>query len=40
MGVAATLKVIINPNTIGRIITVQLGNYKWVIVIKIINITK
>ena len=40
MGVATTLKIIISSNTIGYVITVQPGNYKWVIAIKVINITK
>ena len=40
MGVAITLKVITSSNTIGRAITVQLGNYKQVTAIKAVNITR
>ena len=40
MGVTATLKVVTSFNTIGYIITVQLGNCKWVIAIKVVNITR
>ena len=40
MGIAITLKVITSSNTIGRVITVQLGNYKWVIAIKAVNATR
>lgn len=40
MGVALILKVIISFNIIGRIVAIQPGNYKWVIVIKKINITR
>jgi len=39
MGVAATLKVITSSNTIGRAITMQLGNRKWVTAIKAVNAT-
>ena len=39
MGIAITLKVITSSNTIGRAITIQLGNYKWVTAIKAVNAT-
>ena len=39
MGVAATLKVIISSNTIGRAVAIQLGNRKWVTAIKGVNAT-
>ena len=40
IGIAITLKVITSSNTIGRVITIQLGNYKWVIAIKAVNATR
>ena len=39
IGVTTTLKIITSSNIIGRTITVQLDNYKWVIAIKAVNIT-
>ena len=40
MGVAVTLKVVTSSNTIGRAITMQPGNYKWVTAIKAVNATR
>ena len=40
ISVTITLKVVTSSNTIGRTITMQPGNYKWVIAIKAVNITK
>ena len=40
MGVTVILKIIISSNIIGRAITIQLGNCKWVIAIKVVNITE
>ena len=40
IGVTTTLKVVTSSNTIGCIITVQPGNCKWVIAIKVVNITR
>ena len=40
MGITATLKVVTSSNTIGRVITIQPDNYKWVIAIKAVNITR
>jgi hypothetical protein len=40
MGVAVILKVITSSNTIGRAITMQLGNCEWVIAIKLINVAR
>ena len=39
MGITATLKVVTSSNTIGRVITIQPDNYKWVIAIKAVNAT-
>ena len=39
MGVAATSKVVTSSDTIGRAITVQPGNCKWVTAIKAVNAT-
>ena len=40
IGITIALKVITSSNTIGCVITIQLGNYKQVIAIKAVNITR
>ena len=40
INIAVTSKVVISSNTIGRAITVQLGNCEWVIAIKAVNTTR
>jgi hypothetical protein len=39
MGVIITLKVVISVDTVRQAIVVQLGNYKWIMVIKGINMS-
>ena len=37
MGIAATLKVVISLDTIGRAVTIQPGNQEWTTVIEGVN---
>ena len=39
MGVAATLKVVISSDTIGRAVAIQPGNCEWVTAIEGVNAT-